>query len=92
MFQGFFFSFKNQSTVALGGFPGASAVKNPPANAGNVGSVPGMGRSPGEGNSHPLQYSCLEIPVHRLESDTTEATQHVGVRFPPKLNNRYLGI
>ena len=35
-------------------------VKNPPANAGDVGSIPGLGRSPGEGNGNPLQYSCLE--------------------------------
>ena len=35
-------------------------VKNPPANAGDVGSIPGLGRSSGEGNSNPLQYSCLE--------------------------------
>ena len=38
-------------------------VKNPPANAGDikdVGSIPGSGRSPGEGNDNPLQYSCLE--------------------------------
>ena len=34
-------------------------VKNPPANAGDVGSIPGLGRSPGEGNGNPLQYSCL---------------------------------
>ena len=40
-------------------------VKNLPANAGDIrdtGSVPGLGRSPGEGNSNPLQYSCLENP------------------------------
>ena len=37
-------------------------VKNPPANAGNTGSIPGWGRSPGEGNAKPLQYSCLGIP------------------------------
>ena len=36
-------------------------VKNPPASAGDMGSVPGLGRSPGEGNSSPLQYSCLKI-------------------------------
>ena len=42
------------------GFPGSSVVKNPPANAGDVGSVLGLGRSPGEGNGNPLQYSCLE--------------------------------
>ena len=38
-------------------------VKNPPANAGDIrdtGSIPGLGRSPGEGNGNPLQYSCLE--------------------------------
>ena len=44
------------------GFPGGSTIKNPPANAGDVGSVPGSGKSPGEGNGNPLQYSCLEIP------------------------------
>ena len=37
-------------------------VKNPPANAGDVGSIPGSGRSPGGGNGNPLQYSCLENP------------------------------
>ena len=35
-------------------------VKNPPASAGDVGSIPGSGRSSGGGNSNPLQYSCLE--------------------------------
>ena len=37
-------------------------VKNPPANAGDQGSIPGSGRSPGEGNGNPLQYSSLRIP------------------------------
>ena len=43
-------------------------VKNPPANAGDarhVGSIPGLGRSPGEGNGNPLQYSYLENPMDR---------------------------
>ena len=40
-------------------------VKNPPANAGDVVSIPGPPRSPGEGNSYPLQSSCLENPVGR---------------------------
>ena len=44
-------------------FPGGSVVKNLPANAGEVGSVSGSGRSPGEGNGNPLQYSCLENPM-----------------------------
>ena len=41
------------------GFPGGSAVKNPPANAGDVGSIPGLGRSPGKQNGNLFQYSCL---------------------------------
>ena len=43
-------------------------VKNPPANVGDirdVGLIPGLGRSPGEGNGNPLQYSCLENPKDR---------------------------
>ena len=40
-------------------------VKNPPANAGNMCSIPGSGRSPGEGNGNPLQYSCLGNPMDR---------------------------
>ena len=44
---------------------GGSAVKNPPTNAGDTGSIPGSGRSPGEGNGNPLQYSCLEDSMDR---------------------------
>ena len=40
-------------------------VKNPPANAGDSGSIPGMERSPEEGNGNPLQYSCLGNPMDR---------------------------
>ena len=40
-------------------------VKNPPANAGDMGLIPGSGRSPGEGNGNPLQFSCLEDPMDR---------------------------
>ena len=50
------------------GFLSGSVVKNLPANAGNaedLGSVPGLGRSLGEGNGNPLQYSCLENPMDR---------------------------
>ena len=49
----------------FGGFPGDSVVKNPPANAEDVGLFPRLGRSPGEGNGNPLQYSCLENPMDR---------------------------
>ena len=46
-------------------FPGGSVVKNLPDNAGDAGSIPGLGRSPGEINSNPLQYACLENPMER---------------------------
>ena len=46
-------------------FPGVSVVMNPPANEGEVGSIPGLGRSPGEGNDNPLQCSCLGNPMDR---------------------------
>ena len=64
------------------GIPGGSVVKNPPANAADTDSIPGLGRSPGEGNDNPLQYSCQGNPMDRgacratvhgvtEESDTT---------------------
>ena len=43
----------------------ALVVKNLPANTGDVGLIPGLGRSPGEGHDHPLHYSCLENPMGR---------------------------
>ena len=47
------------------GFPGGSVVKNLPTYAGDgdLGSIPGLGRSPGEGNGNPLQYCSQENPV-----------------------------
>ena len=47
------------------GFPDGSAVNNPPANAGDACSIPGPGRSPGEGNGNLLQYSCLGNTMDR---------------------------
>ena len=47
------------------GFPGGSVGKNPPANAGDADSIPESGRSPGEGNDNPLQYSSLGNPMDR---------------------------
>ena len=44
---------------------GGSMVKNPPANTGDAGSIPGLGRFPGEGNGNPLQCSCLEDSMDR---------------------------
>ena len=45
------------------GFPGGSEVKVSAWNAGDPGSIPVLGRSPGEGNGNPFQYSCLENPM-----------------------------
>ena len=44
-------------------YPGASPVRDLPVNAGDVGLMPGLGGSPGEGNGNPLQYSCLGHPM-----------------------------
>ena len=46
-----------------GGFPGGSDAKASAYNAGDLGSIPGLGRSSGEGNGNPIQYSCLENPM-----------------------------
>ena len=66
------------------GFPGGSEAKVSACNVGDLGSIPGSGRSPGEGNGNTLQYSCLENPMGGgvwwatiqstgcKESDTTE--------------------
>ena len=61
-------------------FPGGSDGKASVYNVGDLGSIPGSGRFPGEGNGNPLQYCCLENPMDRgawcpwgrKESDTTE--------------------
>ena len=47
------------------GLPYGSVVKNPPASAGNMDSIPESGRSSGEGNGNPFQYSCLENSMDR---------------------------
>ena len=65
------------------GFPGGSVIKNPPTNAGDVGSIPGLGRSPGKGNGNTLQHPCLKkshgyrslagkSPWHRRELSRTQ--------------------
>ena len=48
-----------------GSFPGGSEGKASACNAGDLGSIPGSGRSPGGGNGNPLQYSCMENPTDR---------------------------
>ena len=60
-------------TEIIAGFPGGSEVKASAWNAGDSGSIPGLGRSPGEGNGNPLQYSCLENP---MDGGAWKATVH----------------
>ena len=59
------------------GFQGVTEVKNPPVNAGDTSLIPGSGRSPGEGNSNPLQYYCLGNPMDR---GVWQATVHGGAK------------
>ena len=60
-FQQFCTPFKASSL----GFPGSSVGKESTCSAGDLGSIPGSGRFPGEGNGKPLQYPCLENPMDR---------------------------
>ena len=52
-------------------FPGGSDDKESACNAGDLGSIPGSGKSPGWGNGNPLQYSCLENPMDREDEGAT---------------------
>ena len=66
------------------GFPGGSVVKNPPTNAGDMGLIPESGRSPGEGNGKPLQYSCLGNSMNR---GVWWTTVHGVAKSPIQLSN-----
>ena len=75
------------------GFSGGTVVRNLPANAGDLSSIPGSERSPGEGNGNPLQYFCLENPmdrgtwwatvhgVARVRHDLATKPTHRGVKY-----------
>ena len=76
--------------AGAGGFPGGSEVKASASNVGDPGSIPGSGRSPGEGNGNPLQYSCLENPmdrgswqatVHRVAKSRTRLSDFTTLHF-----------
>ena len=54
-----------QGTMVCFSFPGGSNGKKSACNSGALSLIPGLGRSPGEGNGYPLQYSCLENPMDR---------------------------
>ena len=75
---------QEREIYSKGGFPGGSEVKASACNVGDPGSIPGLGRSPGEGNGNPLQYSCLEnpmdggawwAPVHSVAKSRTRLSQ-----------------
>ena len=76
----------------------AQTVKNPPGNAGDLGLIPGSGKSPGEWNGNPFQYSWLENPHGQRslvgyspwghkESDTTEQLTHTHTHTGDKINS-----
>ena len=66
------------------GFLGGSEGKMSACNAGDLGLIPGLGRSPGEGNGNPLQYSCLENPMDR---GAWQATVHGVSKSRTRLSN-----
>ena len=79
----------NAGYNVLRGFPGGSVVKNLLAKAGDSGSVSGLGRSHGEGNGNPLQYSCLENPMDR---GAWWATVHGVSKRQTRLYNQHSAI
>ena len=70
--------------VPLQDSPGSSDSKAPAYNEGDLGSIPGLGRPPGEGNGNPLQYSCLENPMDR---EAWQATVHGVAKSWTRLSN-----
>ena len=86
------------------GFPCGSVVKNLPANAGDArdtGSIPGLERSPGEGNGNPLQYSCLgnsigrgawPATVHGVSESDTSALPFLPHHFSPEVFLSHKGL
>ena len=66
------------------GFPGGSDGKESACNVGDLGSIPGLGRSSGEGNGNPLQYSCLKNPMDR---GAWQATAHGVTKSQTRLSD-----
>ena len=77
-----------RSCRGLVGFPGGSVGKEFVCNAGNVGSIPGLGSAPGRGNGNPLQYSCMENPTDR---GAWGATVHRVAKSQPRLSGLSTG-
>ena len=75
------------------GFPGSSVGKKSNYNAGDPGSIPGSGRSPGEGNGNQHQYSCLRNPMDRgawwaIVHGATRVRRDLAAKPPPHMNCR----
>ena len=66
------------------GFPDSSVGQESACNVGDLGSIPGLGRSPGEGNGYLLQYSCLE---NSMDERAWQATVHGVIKSQTQLNN-----
>jgi len=76
-----------KSSMDFRGFPGGSEVKASASNVGDLDSIPGLGRSPGEGNGNPLQYSCLENPK---DGGVWWATVHGAAKSQTRLSDLIL--
>ena len=89
----FGYVFNSLMDVSLTSFPGGSEVKASACSEEDPGSVPGLGRSPGEGNGSPLQYSCLENP---MDGGAWQATVHGVAKSRTRLRDftfmDYLGM
>ena len=71
-------------------FPGGSDGKESACNAGDLDSIPGLGRSPEEGHGNPLQYSCLENPMDREEPGGLQSMSSQRVKHDGATNTRAL--
>ena len=74
------------------GFPHSSVGKESACSAGDPGSIPGLGRSPGEGNGNPLQYACLENPMGRgawwsTVHGVTRLRHNLATKLPPTMED-----
>ena len=78
---------ESPALCCLQGFPSGSEGKAAACNEGDPGSIPGSGRSPGEGNGNPLQFSCLENP---MEGGAWQATVHGVAKGQTRLSDKLL--